>query len=645
MSALRRPAVVVLLLAVGIAGLLVPAAPTGASPPTRYLTGAADAMLAEDGSGWLIQDQAYAGFDVQLVHRAADGSKTLHGRVWSRDDLDGADPRCSTLAIGGTPTEPYLLAGAHLCPVAADGSRAPVAVPPGTSAEQMVVDTAGRPWFSGSGATALGRVDATGLTAVALPGSGTVTALGIGPDGRVRAARGGRAFAVADDGTASPVAGLTADVAGLATGPDGQLWAWTGCPAPCAKRLVRVGPDGVVTTVLDGGPAAAPTLVAAGGRLWFGAGDVLMGVDPAGGVRRIPLGLLSGGIPDMPEDDRVDVVTAYGSTLVGTTGSDLWTFDARPEVAVTLTATVAADPTPGGGWIVAVDARGADGEPVAGTADVYRSYTSVGTAGPYGFGRAVSAPFTTTATTIAVPPLGRNLCPAQFLTTDRPGVVTVRTAAGGGATAGLAEGGPDRRALAATRAAFTAVLGRDADTAALTFWAGRWRAPADSPAVAAGLVASREAEVRIVRAVYGHTLGRAPDAAGLEFWRDQLRRTGRLRVTAAVVGSGEAYTRAGATPARWVDGAHRQLLGRAPTAAESRAAVARLAAGASRATVATELMRAPSGVAARVARTATELGATAEVVPADTASFTSDEALRRTLAARAISTGSCTDRS
>lgn len=638
---------VVVALLVAATSALGTTAPSAADPPdapvgrrgvpTTTITGAVEAVLDADGSGWLIRasDPAYS--QVHLWRRYADGREVQHGRVFTRDAFE-AGP-CQARRLEGTASTPVLVGDGHVCAVRPDGSWTVHPLPAGTWTDQVVVDVDGIAWFAGRGATELGRLGPGGTSTVPVPGTGNVAAVGIGPDGRARVARGATVYALTAGGTTTPVAALSR-VNRLATGPDGRLWALARCSDPCDARLVAIGADGRVATIVEGAPDTAPAMAAAGGRLWMFDGSSLVGVDPAGRVRRFPFGLLAGRCEAIPSGTTSDVLVGSATTLVVRQGSTIERF-APGTPPVTVTGTATADPAVDGGWLVTVSARGESGAALSGTADVYRPSSSPGTLGCSGYAQTASGAVTPAQPVVTVAPAAYGLC--GVLLQDPPYAVGFAATTGGGAEGRLTIVGPVPQGLEATDAAFRAAVGRAPDPDARWFWARPWLTSADSPALATALLRTREAEVRVVRAVYAHTFGWAPDAGGLEYWRGQLRPRGRRAVTAAIVGSAEAFARSGGTRSLWVAWAYPRLVGHAPTAAEMDAALARLGAGATRAVVASEVLATPAGVAARVARTATEVDATALVTPEDTSSFTTDEVLRRDLVARRATAARCGD--
>jgi hypothetical protein len=69
---------------------------------------------------------------------------------------------------------------------------------------------------------------------------------------------------------------------------------------------------------------------------------------------------------------------------------------------------------------------------------------------------------------------------------------------------------------------YSAVLGRAADTAGLSYWTGQLKSGVGMQQVALDIVMSPESEARVVSAAYVQLLGRTPDAGGLANWSGLL---------------------------------------------------------------------------------------------------------------------------
>jgi hypothetical protein len=121
----------------------------------------------------------------------------------------------------------------------------------------------------------------------------------------------------------------------------------------------------------------------------------------------------------------------------------------------------------------------------------------------------------------------------------------------------------------------------------LAAWAGQLDAGASRVQFATALVHSADYYASIIRPIYERYLGREPDTAGLSYWVSQMQ-AGLTdeRLEAGFIGSAEFYTHAGGTDKLWVDFMYLDLLGRAADSAGESYWVDQLAAGADRSSVA-----------------------------------------------------------
>lgn len=139
-------------------------------------------------------------------------------------------------------------------------------------------------------------------------------------------------------------------------------------------------------------------------------------------------------------------------------------------------------------------------------------------------------------------------------------------------------------------------LGRAADDAGLAHWSGVLAAGDDRAAVVRTLRRSPEAtRHRDVTSPFLEVLGRRPDAASRDYWMAELRRGLPVwKVEANLLGSAELRTRVG-TDAAWVQAVFDLALGRPATEADVAFFTRRLADGASRGTLAGQVMFSPEG--------------------------------------------------
>ncbi|MEJ7582843.1 MAG: CocE/NonD family hydrolase [Acidimicrobiales bacterium] len=168
---------------------------------------------------------------------------------------------------------------------------------------------------------------------------------------------------------------------------------------------------------------------------------------------------------------------------------------------------------------------------------------------------------------------------------------------------GFALGPPSDASLPATiptptiaarfvRAAFADLYGHPPDAAALERWTRALGVGASRTEVATALMDTDEFRSVTVAAEYERILGRHPDPSGFDWWVAYLSEGASVdQLRAALAGSNEFWTKAGATPDGFADALYRALLERAPDVGGRAYLVARLAAGASRASIATWLVQ------------------------------------------------------
>lgn len=137
------------------------------------------------------------------------------------------------------------------------------------------------------------------------------------------------------------------------------------------------------------------------------------------------------------------------------------------------------------------------------------------------------------------------------------------------------------------RQVYSDLFGRTPDAGGLDTWTQALGDGVARVAVANAITGSREYRARLITGVYAQMLGRTPDPAGLESWLVQMDLGLTIpQMEAGFIASDEYYGRNGGTPAGWVRGLYRDVLGRGPGDEEIAAWTARLAAGVSRTAVA-----------------------------------------------------------
>jgi uncharacterized delta-60 repeat protein len=135
------------------------------------------------------------------------------------------------------------------------------------------------------------------------------------------------------------------------------------------------------------------------------------------------------------------------------------------------------------------------------------------------------------------------------------------------------------------------LLGRDADPAGLTYFAGLLDRGATRTEVAQRIVGSTEYRTVIVRQTYERLLGRDADAAGLTAWVTYLGQGGTAeQLEALVLASPEYQARSGGDRA-WLEAVYRDALGRELDATGAAAWAGALANGATRDAVALAVLQ------------------------------------------------------
>ncbi len=164
-------------------------------------------------------------------------------------------------------------------------------------------------------------------------------------------------------------------------------------------------------------------------------------------------------------------------------------------------------------------------------------------------------------------------------------VVTVRTT-GASATVTaepVAVGAPTARYV--TRV-YQDLFARLPDDAGMDFWTSKLATGTPRSAVADAITSSAEFRGSLIAASYATYLGRQPDAGGKQFWLAQMAAGMTIQqMESGFVASDEYFLQAGSTTT-WVQHLYQHVLGRSAAPEEVSFWTSRLAAGASRASVA-----------------------------------------------------------
>lgn len=267
------------LLAMVVALVLLCAAPASALPapavPVSPDSGSIDAVFGTNATGDTfvnVPDPARSGYRIGAV-RHADGTVTLLTKELGGPAVVASDGRLWA-ALDGS-----------LWSVAPDGTMVdhPIVAPEAvatTGITKVAKGPGGRIWFLDRDRSSIGSVAADGTDPVVwpVPGTGALSRLAAGADGRMWVTRdGGGLQAVAADGAVSTYATLGKGVEALQA-TTGSLYAvvegdLVKIAANGTRSVVRAGTD---ITLTDGG--------ASGGWVWFASPTSVLAVSPSGRV-------------------------------------------------------------------------------------------------------------------------------------------------------------------------------------------------------------------------------------------------------------------------------------------------------------------------------------------------------------------------
>lgn len=138
--------------------------------------------------------------------------------------------------------------------------------------------------------------------------------------------------------------------------------------------------------------------------------------------------------------------------------------------------------------------------------------------------------------------------------------------------------------------AYQDILGRAADQAGLSFWAGQLAGGLSRATFANALTHSDEYYQRLIATDYLAYLGRAVDNAALAFWTNQFEHgASDEQLESVLLGSNEFYQRAGGGDAGWINSVYQALLGRSADSQGEAYWSGQLQAGASRQAIAYQI--------------------------------------------------------
>jgi Domain of unknown function (DUF4214) len=149
---------------------------------------------------------------------------------------------------------------------------------------------------------------------------------------------------------------------------------------------------------------------------------------------------------------------------------------------------------------------------------------------------------------------------------------------------------------------YQGLLGRPADNAGLTYWTAELNAGVSRTQVAQGIAGSDEAMGRDVQLFYDTLLDRTADADGLAYWTQQLETGETLnQVKGGILGSDEFFNEVGGTNESFLNAVYEHELGRPVDANGLNYWEHQLDAGASRTTVADDVLASPEADNVKVA--------------------------------------------
>ena len=140
-------------------------------------------------------------------------------------------------------------------------------------------------------------------------------------------------------------------------------------------------------------------------------------------------------------------------------------------------------------------------------------------------------------------------------------------------------------------ALYNTALGRDADSAGLTYWTNLLNKGTSREQVTLGIQQSVEYRSRLIDSVYETYLGRDADASGRQWWLNQFANGATERqFTASLLASDEYFKNAGGSDFKFVQDLYQDVLGRALDGAGATWWTGQLANGAKRKDVATQVL-------------------------------------------------------
>jgi Domain of unknown function (DUF4214) len=161
---------------------------------------------------------------------------------------------------------------------------------------------------------------------------------------------------------------------------------------------------------------------------------------------------------------------------------------------------------------------------------------------------------------------------------------------------------PDPNAGAYVTGLYYDVLNREPQQSEVDSWVSVLNAGASRAQVAQDFIDSTEYRLDLIRNDYQSYLGRRPDQLGLDLWFIEMEDgVGAQQLAAGLVSSNEYFADQGGTPAGWLTGLYRDILGRSPDAAGLQA-WEQILQGSNRLSVATAFVDSPESENVQIAQ-------------------------------------------
>lgn len=505
----------------------VPAPEVAVTPPMADVIEVFGANLA--GDAFVNTYRPGSGDLPAAAIRHADGSVTPAGAPFAGDGAIASDGRL------------WLTTGGSLWSVAPDGTRLehPVtgsAATATTGIIEVVPGPDGRIWFLDRNRSQVGAIaaDGTGIEVDDVAGTGKLSQLAVGGDGRRWVAReGGGIQAIALDGTVTTYPTLGVNVSGLVA-------AGTSLYATTSKGLYRIAADGSRTLARPGVLSSFEDVGASDGWAWFRQGDRVLAASASG---RIAAPGIQASFAYPSSFEAVDLAPDAAGGFVGTSNQSLVRIPSGA-LAETYSAAAQIVAERGTNWIrVTATGRTPAGAPLSGTVEVVlwgSAYLpdpllpTVGRATVVGrvqlvAGRgSLDVPITADLVRAARPGglLHTSCCGVSVRrpgTASQTGMSSWVAGIGGGPTASYYGPVVPSSTMLWLDAMSRGALGRSMDGPGQVYWAGKMASGAASrTSVAQSVVGSSTYRRHRVDDAYQRWFGRLPSESERTYWADRL---------------------------------------------------------------------------------------------------------------------------